>query len=258
MIGLLPPISSARIFSGRSANWRLALGRAADQQPRAALGHACLVQAVDHEGAGRGRLFGRLEHYRIARDQRGDDVAVGQMRGEIIRAQHRQHAVRLVAQRHAAAHRGIELALAGAFGEGAGRNVDLGDYRIDLGLGFPQRLAGLARDQVGERVAARADDIGVAAQGLDTEGDRLGRPGGPAFARSRDFTIGIADRVAPQQVAGRRFVGKKFTRHGLRSLAVRRGRRQRLAGQRLTHFADRRDLGMERRPIVAFVDRGPQ
>ena len=53
------------------------------QQAHDAVRDAGFVKALDEECAGRGRLFGRLEHDRIAGDQRGDDVTVGQVRGEI-------------------------------------------------------------------------------------------------------------------------------------------------------------------------------
>ena len=132
-IGLLPPSSSARILCGVSANWRwsdmparaepvnsrpsmpvlagqrAALVGAADQQADDAFGHARLVEAVDQQGAGRRGLFRRLEHHRIAREQRRDDVAVGQVRREIIGAEHRQHAMRLVAHRDLVADRRFEL-----------------------------------------------------------------------------------------------------------------------------------------------------
>ena len=50
-------------------------------------------------------LLRRLEDDGIAGNQRRDDVAVGQMRREIIGPEHRQHAVRLVADRDLAAER---------------------------------------------------------------------------------------------------------------------------------------------------------
>ena len=106
---------------------RLALRRAADDEADACRGHAGFEVAGVEEGAGGGGLFRRLEDDRVARDQRRDDMAVGQMRGEVVGAEHRQHAVRLVADGGARAHRALEAALRGAFAIGGDRDIDLGD-----------------------------------------------------------------------------------------------------------------------------------
>ena len=129
---------------------RLALLGPADQQPDDAFGDPRLVEAADQEFADRRRLLGRLEDDRIAGDQRRDDVAVGQVRREIVGPEHGEHAVRLVADRDPVAERGFELPLRRALGIGLDRDLDLVDDRADLGPRFPQRLAGLARDQLGE------------------------------------------------------------------------------------------------------------
>ena len=102
---------------------------------------------------GRRGLLRRLEHHRIAGDQRRDDVAVGQMRREIIGPEHRQHAVRLVADRDLVADRRLEPALRRPLGIGVDRDLDLVDDRIDLGPRFPKRLAGFRGDQLGELVS---------------------------------------------------------------------------------------------------------
>ena len=188
----------------RLGGQRLPFLGAADQQPDGAFGNLRLVKAVDQEFAGRGGLFRRLEHHCIAGDQRRDDVAVGQMHREIVRPQHRQHAVRLVAHRDAVAERGLELALRRALGIGLDRNLDLVDHRRDLGPRFPIRLAGFLRDQLGEFILALADDIGEAAHGLDPVSDRMRRPGRPARARRLDLEVGIADRAGPDFLARRR------------------------------------------------------
>ena len=73
-----------------------------------ALGHARLVIERDEILADRRRLLARLEDDRIAGEQGGDDVAVGQVRGEIIGAEHAEHAVRLVADGDAGAQRAFE------------------------------------------------------------------------------------------------------------------------------------------------------
>ncbi len=116
---------------------RLALLRPADQQPHDAFGNPGLVQAFDQERADRGRLFGWLEHHRIAGDQRGHDVPVGQMRREIIRPEHGEHAMGLVADGDAVAERRVEFPLRRPLGISVDRNVDLVDDRADLGLRLP-------------------------------------------------------------------------------------------------------------------------
>ena len=75
----------------------LALLRAANEKAHHALGDTRLVKAFDEESARPGGFLGRLEHHRIARDQRGDDMAVGQVRGKIVRPENGEHAMRLVA-----------------------------------------------------------------------------------------------------------------------------------------------------------------
>ena len=134
----------------RVAGERAALVGAADQQADDAFRNLRLVKAMDQELAGRRRLLRRLEHHRVAGDQRRDDVPVGQVRREIIGPEHGEHAVRLVADRDAVAERGLHLPLRRPLGIGLDRDLDLVDDRADLGPRFPQRLAGLARDQLGE------------------------------------------------------------------------------------------------------------
>ena len=173
------------------------------------------MEAFDQEGAARRGLLGRLEHHRIARDQRRDDVAVGQMRGEIIGAEHGQHAMRLVAHRDLVAERGFELPLRGALGISVDRNLDLVDDRSDFGPRFPIRLAGFARDEVGEILLAGANLIGEAAQRLAAVSDRMRRPFGPGGARGGDFVPGIADFARPDFRARRRFGRNQPVRHAV-------------------------------------------
>ena len=123
-----PPISSRTTPSGISASWKQS----------------------DQELADRGRLLRRLEHHRVAGDQRRDDVAVGQVRGEIIRARARRARHAACGGPRSVAERRFELPLRRALGIGVDRDLDLVDDRADLGPRFPERLAGLARDQLGE------------------------------------------------------------------------------------------------------------
>ncbi len=62
-----------------------------------AIGKPRLGPAPRHDLADQRRFLGRLEHHRIAGQQRGDDVAVRQVAGEVVRPQHRHHAMRAVA-----------------------------------------------------------------------------------------------------------------------------------------------------------------
>ena len=130
-------------------------------------------------------------------------MAVGQVRREIIGAEHGEHAVRLVADGDAGAHRAFEPALGGAVRIGRDRDVDLVDHRLGLGARLPERLAGLAGDQVGERLQLAAHDIGEAAQGLDPEGEGARGPAGPGGAGGGDRGLDVAGLAGPERFAGR-------------------------------------------------------
>ncbi len=73
--------------------------------------------------ADRRGFFGWFEHHAIASQQRRDNMAIGQMRGEIIGAKHRQHAVRFVPHRIAQAHRPLKPPLRRALAIGLNRNI---------------------------------------------------------------------------------------------------------------------------------------
>jgi hypothetical protein len=119
---------------------RAAFVRPADQQPDSTFRHARFTITVDEEGTARRSLLRRFEHDCIARDQRGNDVPVGQMRGEVERAEHCQDAVRLVADGDLAGKRGLMLLLRGPVGVGWGRNPHL--VGVGAALGSGQRLLG--------------------------------------------------------------------------------------------------------------------
>ena len=174
------------------------------------LGHFGIVEAFDQEFAHGRRLFARLEQYDIARDQRGDDVAVGQVGREIIRAQHRHHAMRLVPEGSGALQRAVELFLPGAFGIGGDRDFDLADHRFNFGTGFPQRFARFARDQFGEGFGLFAHFVGEAAHEFHALARRLPRPVAHRCARAFHRLVDIAGSPAPQFVSGGRFGRKQF------------------------------------------------
>jgi hypothetical protein len=75
----------------------LAFLRPADQQLDHGGGDAGAVEALQQQFARRRGLFRRLEDDGVARDQRRDNVAIGQVRREIVRPQHRHDPMRLVA-----------------------------------------------------------------------------------------------------------------------------------------------------------------
>ena len=186
---------------------RLAFLRPADQHLDHSGADSRAVEQPGQEFADGGRLLARLEDHRVAGDQRGNDVAVGQVRGEIIRPQHRHDAVRFVADRGGALQRAVQFALAGALGIGGDRDIHLGDDRLDLGAGFPHRLAGLARDQLGELVVLLARFVGEAADELDAGGERLRGPRRPSAAGPVHGRVDIADVTAPELRARRRLGG---------------------------------------------------
>src|SRR6185503_14183137 len=73
---------------------RPALLRSADQQPNDSFGDFGFVKAANEELAGCRRLFRRLEHDRIAGDQRRDDVAVREVRRKVVGSEDSQDPVR--------------------------------------------------------------------------------------------------------------------------------------------------------------------
>ena len=84
-------------------------------------------------------------------------MAVGEMRGEIIRPEDGEDAVGFVAEDLADAA-DFAGAAAGTFGLGGDRDVDLGGGAGDFGAGFPERFAGFEGDEMGEGFGAFGND----------------------------------------------------------------------------------------------------
>jgi hypothetical protein len=157
-----------------------------------------LGQAFGHQLAGQGRLLRRLEHDGVAGQQGRDDMAVGQMAGEVERAQYRRHTVRTVAQGRMA-EGGLGRALAGALVIGADRDVDLAGHGGQFGVGLPQGLAGLAADGLGHLGRAalerglialhRVDPVLTRAVGPVGEGGAGGLDGGGGVSRGGGLAL---------------------------------------------------------------------
>ena len=81
----------ARCIEQRRAGFARAL-----QQIEHARGQARFIPRFHHQRADAGRQFARLEQHRVAGKQRRHDVAVGQMAREVERAEHAEHAVRMM------------------------------------------------------------------------------------------------------------------------------------------------------------------
>src|SRR5690606_818746 len=127
--------------------------------------------------------------------------------GEVEGAENHHYAVRLVAHGGGALQSAVEPPLPGPFGIGSDRDLDFGDDRFDLTACFPQRLAGLAGNQLGEGILFLANFIRKAAHQLDPRGERLSRPLRPGAAGAHYGFVNVADPPAPQFLTGSRLVG---------------------------------------------------
>ena len=183
---------------------RFARGAATLNDGQQAVRQARSGPGIGHRRAGGRRDFRWLEDDGIARDQGGDDMAVGQMAREIIGAKHRHHAMAAMAQHGATKGHGGGT-LAGALGMGRDRDIDLGDHRPHFGVAFPQQLAGFARDKFRQRSAPFGEHPSIAAHHSDAilHGQRA--PSGQGGAGGGDRAMaggGIGDRAFPDEGAG--------------------------------------------------------
>ena len=159
--------------------------------------------AIHHECTNRRGQLGRLEDDGVPRQECRDDVAIGQVCREIIGAEHSQYAVRLVRK---ALLESVPSRLFGrcAFGVGGDRNIDLADDRRNLGLGFPERLAGFAGDQAGKGIRAVAYHRLETADVVDPHVEPGANPIGQRGPRRRNRSIDVAGLAAPEFCSGTR------------------------------------------------------
>jgi len=131
------------------------LAAAAHDEVEGAGGQAAAVEDLGQRPAAGGHQLGRLEHHGVAIGQGGRDLPGGDGEGEVPGRDHRDHADRLAGDvhLHPGAHRGQGLA---ADAQRLTRE-ELEDVAGagDLGDGFGQGLAFLARQQLAQLFLAR-------------------------------------------------------------------------------------------------------
>ena len=280
-IGLLPPISSARIFSGWSANGAVereaGARRAGEQQPVDAGVRGqrlALVRAADHAAGCSPRARRRRDSSRpgtrpiagvfsdglnttaLPAISAGTMWPLGRCAGKLYGPSTASTPCGLCRSAMRAAHRRFDAALRGALGIGGDRDVDLGDDASRPRCALPTAACrSRARSGRRRRRRAGADDVGEAAQRLDPVGER---PRGPARPSRRARRRPRRRRRRPRRATARAPVAGSVETISVGHGALYRRRSARLmpqvarSGQRRAHRADRGDLGVERRPVVAL------
>ena len=179
-----------------------------------ALGQARLGPQPGHEIRHSRRLFRRLEHNHIPGQQRRHDMAIGQMRREVIRAEHGQHAVRLVTQ-HLAHAGGLGCLFTRPLGLRSDGDLHLGGDAGDFGAGFPQWLASFARNHLGEGVSVGFHGRLEGADDGDAFGQRPPRPTRRRSTGARQSGRHAAHWPGPDRLARAGIGGDEFSnRHG--------------------------------------------
>ena len=126
------------------------------------LGQPRLLPHLDHGFSHHGGQLGRLEHDRIAGDERRHNVAVGQVAREVVGAEHGHDAMGLVAHERLGARHGV-FHRAGALVMGTDGDGNLALHGRHFGAGLPQGLAGFTGDGQGQRLLVLAEQVGIAA-----------------------------------------------------------------------------------------------
>ncbi|MNI36819.1 hypothetical protein D3C73_908850 [compost metagenome] len=174
------------------------------EQVQHACRHACFDPALDRQFCDFGRQFARFEQDAVAGQQRRHDVTVGQVTREIVRAEHRHHAVWLVTQHGGGVAQRAAL-LAGAFAVTLYRDRNLVDHAGDFGGRFPQRFTGFLTDGAGQFVRVVFQRGGEGFQHRDALLQRTTGPLGKRLACRLHCRLDLGGRGAlagPQHLLG--------------------------------------------------------
>jgi hypothetical protein len=175
-------------------------------------GEPRLPRDLHQEGPHRRRQRARLEYHGVAECERGHEMPVGEVCGEVEGPEYRQHPARV----HGRAGAGAGLLRGHEAHALAEAHVHLGGDEPSLLPGLPARLADLAGDQVRELFLTR---LGAVAEPAQHRGARLEAGGRPARERPTGSRHGgvhgvlVRDLEGPQQVGG---VGGRAALEGLR------------------------------------------
>ncbi len=133
-------------------------------------------------------------------------MPVGQVTREVVRAEHRDHAVGLVAQYGGGVAQRAAL-LAGTLAVALYRDGDLVGHAGDFGGRLPQRLAGFFADAAGDFIGAAFQGIGEGLKHTDAFLQRAPGPARKRLARRLHGGLNLFDAGAiagPQHLLGHR------------------------------------------------------
>ena len=241
---------------GVAQRGRAGLARALDEIEHPG-GQPGLLPEPDHELADGRRQLAWLEHQRIARQQGRDDMAVGQMAGEIVRTQHEEDAQRLVVQ-HLLAELGFGTGAACALVMRLDGDGDLGRHGAGFALGLPERLAGLARDEFADLVLPTFHELAIGLRDRAALFKAGERPVGEGAARGGErlaHVIGGRRRALPDRVARGRIVRDE---HLSRTGAPRAGDESRIGHDFSPWSKSGRSHQTSRRACAGLPHRAPR
>ena len=202
---------------------------APDDKAHHVLGDARFVKAVDQHRAACGRFFGGFEDNGVPGDERGDDMAIGQMGGEVIGAKHRHNAMRLMPNARARSGGGCNVPIWRALGIGVDRNRDLVDDGIYFGARFPNGFARFLRNQGRKGLVSAAHNLCKAFDQRNPLCQWPRRPLGEGGMRGSNVCRHRADRAAPEFGARCRIRRDKLLGHRLDPIS---------SPQRVSHSAN--------------------
>ena len=161
-----------------------------------------------------GGQLARLEQHGIARQQRRDDVPIGQVPREVVRAEHRHHTVGFMAQHSGGVAQGAAL-LAGTLAVALHRDRNLVGHAGDFSGRLPQWLAGFFANAAGDFIGTAFKRGGEGFQHADAFFERALGPCRECLTRSLHggFDLFGAGAIAgPQHLLGHRVARfKQFT-----------------------------------------------